>query len=220
LQATTTITISTDGDSCVKTADACTSSAVASRTTAEPAVGALPRESITVIRDTWAMVERNVDIAPKMLLKMFQLYPMTQNLIPLLRGVSLEDMPTNKRFLQLAYGSQFAMSAIVDKLHRPDMLEEIIGGGMHAFVDGLSTSFQMAATTALFNKIMTEELGSAYTAEAQEAFIAMGDMMTSIMVKAEEDRKNLTEEDKTIVLDTLKAMDDKGANVGAKAILK
>lgn len=67
---------------------------------------------------------------------------------------------------------------------------------------------------------MTEELGSAYTAEAQEAFIAMGDMMTSIMVKAEEDRKNLTEEDKTIVLDTLKAMDDKGANVGAKAILK
>ena len=28
------------------------------------------------------------------------------------------------------------------------------------------------------------------------------------------------QEDKTIVLDTLKAMDDKGANVGAKAILK
>lgn len=101
----------------------------------------LSPKQIRVIRDIWGLARRNADIAPKVLLKHFELHPETQNMFPRFAQVPLKNLMSNKHFLQAAYNCFFGLTVIIKNMDEMDLVD-------HLLVKHASTGFYVAGPSA------------------------------------------------------------------------
>ena len=102
---------------------------------------ALSPKQISIIRDTWGLARRDADIAPKVLLKHFELHPETQKMFPRFANVPFKDLMNNKYFLQASYNCFFGLTVIIKNMDEMDLVD-------HLLVKHASAGFYVAGPSA------------------------------------------------------------------------
>ena len=175
----------------------------------------------SLIRDSWTFVRRNVEIAPKVLLKYFELHPETQSMFPRLACIAQSELMNNKYFLQVAYNCFFGITFIVKNLNDMELVESLLIKFVSPsyFVAHPISQQQLDKTTHITLQVMREELGSdIFTKEMADAWKALFDHVHKILTK-ENKIAALTADDLNLVSDTW-GIAKRNKNFGANVILK
>jgi hypothetical protein len=152
---------------------------------------------------------------------MFAAHPETQKMFPRFANVPVAELGGNKYFQQAVYNCMFGLTVIIKNLDTPDIVATLLKNMATPsfYVDGPSAAAQLDETTRLFNEVMAEELGAAFTPEVKSAFTELLDWVHSVLAKANDDGVP-TAQDKQIIRDNINILKAKKSNWGAKTMLK
>merc|ERR1712116_31093 len=116
LATSTTITITTDGNTLTCGADFCSG--------ASPVPTA---EEIKLVRDSWPIIKKNKAVLSEFVLEHFRVHPKTQELLPELAQVALADLPTHPYFVTLSETYVvLAMNEMIDNLDNAGVLSKLL----------------------------------------------------------------------------------------------
>merc|ERR1712116_76982 len=161
LATSTTITITTDGNTLTCGADFCSG--------ASPVPTA---EEIKLVRDSWPIIKKNKNVLAEFVLEHFRVHPKTQELLPELAGVALADLPTHPYFVTL--GETYvvlAMNEMIDNLDNAGVLSKLLEC-LHPewYVDYVSIDRQNDETLRIWYKVLEEQMGNELSQETKDAW--------------------------------------------------
>jgi len=162
LATSTTITITTDGNTLTCGADFCSG--------ASPVPTA---EEIKLVRDSWPIIKKNKAVLSEFVLEHFRVHPKTQELLPELAQVALADLPTHPYFVTLSETYVvLAMNEMIDNLDNAGVLSKLLEC-LHPewYVDYVSIERQNKETLRIFYKVLEEQMGGELSAETKAAWV-------------------------------------------------
>merc|ERR1712116_99760 len=172
LATSTTITITTDGNTLTCGADFCSG--------ASPVPTA---EEIKLVRDSWPIIKKNKAVLSEFVLEHFRVHPKTQELLPELAQVALADLPTHPYFVTLSETYVvLAMNEMIDNLDNAGVLSKLLEC-LHPewYVDYVSIERQNKETLRIFYKVLEEQMGGELSAETKAAWVKGMDYAFTLM---------------------------------------
>merc|ERR1712137_1100905 len=161
LATSTTITITTDGNTLTCGADFCSG--------ASPVPTA---EEIKLVRDSWPIIKKNKAVLSEFVLEHFRVHPKTQELLPELAQVALADLPTHPYFVQLSETYVvLAMNEIIDNLDNAGVLSKLLEC-LHPewYVTYVPIDAQNDETLRIWYKVLEEQMGNKLSQETKDAW--------------------------------------------------
>ena len=174
-----------------------------------------------LIRDSWALARRNAEIAPKIMLRHFELHPESQAMFPRLACIARSELINNKYFLQAAYNCFFGITFMVKNLDNMDIIDSLIVkfASPSYYVADLTSKQQLDDITRIILQVMKEELGSdIFTTETTNAWKVLLDHVHKAL-STENKITSLTADDLNLVGDTW-GIAKRNKKFGANVILK
>jgi len=138
----------------------------------------------TAIRSTWSLVAQNLRAnGIALFIKMFEVHPDYQKKFSAFSDVPLDQLATNKRLAAHASTVMHQLAALIDSLDDLECLVEMLTkiGERHLKHQLTVEHFQNLAIGIV--SFLKSQLGAAFTADAEQGWTIMLQIVTGIVVK-------------------------------------
>ncbi|XP_046656934.1 globin C, coelomic-like [Daphnia pulicaria] len=129
--------------------------------------GSLSQMDIDIIANSWNILKKRGNFAPKVFIRYFKAKPESQKLFPAIANVSITDLPTNHDFLNSAFTCVNSLNYLIPYLKNdhpercPSFPKQIKDNYNEVDVKKLGSIWMMA---------MQEEMGSDFTNDVRDAW--------------------------------------------------
>ncbi|XP_046449523.1 uncharacterized protein LOC124197972 [Daphnia pulex] len=132
--------------------------------------GILSSHDRSVIRKTWDQAKKDGDVAPQVLYRFVTAHPEYQKMFSKFATVPQNELLGNGNFLAQAYTILAGLNVVVQSLSSQELLASQLNalGGAHQARGATPIMFEQFGE--ILTGVLSEELGSAFNAEAQSAW--------------------------------------------------
>ncbi|XP_057367321.1 uncharacterized protein LOC130688364 [Daphnia carinata] len=123
-----------------------------------------------IIRKTWEQAKKDGDVAPQVLFRFIKAHPEYQKMFKSFANVPQAELMTNGNFLAQAYTILAGLNVVIQSLNSQELLAAQLNalGGAHQPRGTTPIMFEQFGAVA--EEVLAEELGSAFNAEARQAW--------------------------------------------------